>query len=1010
MNLRFPLLADQDSAYLTQEDRDKKLEYEKKCSDLTPPSYVYRLVQSKDMEPTFSVLVPPGMILAGDLKGDKVRLQKKAIKLGETIDETDRAQWVVATTTVAPLKLRRRTGVAYNFRKQLEASYLDHAPIMGPLVQKSVMNKFRVKPSPRHCLGRVVKSYPDRVPKMGMVPITEWEATLGLRDNGLDVASMMYYNEIPGPRLFDGNPFLAEAQISINKKASAGLPFGGTLKCEGVLAAVIELAGNMYELIKGRLVGKGTEKLACLKGYKAVQHPRKVPNFFEVSHEMMQLSRQKKELCAIVMKAKDDMVSREKLVDGNRLINNIPAWKRMIAASAAQALDAHIENAYDAVLTHYMVRPPLRHTAHLKLQGTWQPTTSTWSKSWKGVKMMGKEPDLILRSISHVDLWPAKGKQGNDLFGYDFALNGDDSHIFMAIDQWVVIIELDVTNMDLSQHRNMNVNVHKQIYQALSLIDEVAGAVWLQDMREKIVVLEGAHAVEMKHGATSGISLISLANGAVMAVAIRRIMAHVSENYEAFTASRAFDADAYDTYDWRTEPDRANHLYDLITKAQLQKWVEDAVAFVAVQLQLTIKLDLLFMTDFRDTPYARVMSGWERASYSELIDSISRLDRDEKEFYFLAAAQQLKHETGSSFVYLGYEWGPNTPWGDLVGPTTAWVANHDMPRLLGGISYPSKAHYKDHQLGPMEAARLASTFMAVGRGNDDFIAKVITPTVPHILKILQDQIDAGHGDFVEDEAQQLVALSGQQALTLKGLHNFFSTGKYLELWPQPEVVPYFNRIQMLRSRPQPMSSPLEEGGDLLTVFPLPKWGEPAPVPTLSELATVTAGKHIASSGFHMLKALPVPVPFKKLSADNFGRRPPTRETEFIASLAGALKLMDDNAMIGPKKGPVRSVAQWKKLAKGTGGITFEEVESDDEGQHFGADTDEVGNPSRRNWADDYSSEASLEHRSDPDDHEYSDGEEERYRAQLEAEDYVNRKMTPEEQAQEEGNARMRAGY
>lgn len=945
MNKTIPLLADQDSAYLQVENRKVLLEYEAKFAPTNADNVLWDMLAPLDMERKFSIVVPPSMIIAGDLKGDLRSMNRELTKQNRAFDPLDRSQWIMAKTSTKKLVFIRRTAQGYAFRKVLERALLDYEPRLALEVRRNIMTKVATIPSPKHCLGRFLKSYPRRGAEVQS--ISPGEATSALIAAGLGLTRLYQSaleDKVPPRYLFNGDPIEGK-QIRLNLQASAGLPFGGTLKDEAVRAAVFELAYSMYDDIKRLLVGAPKVPPHATIVGPELRRKVRLPDYNYVRKVMQQLAGKRPELFGVIMKAKADVVSIEKCADQNRIINNIPAYARVLMSCGTQ---------------------PLIDEFGFNILG------SAWEffRSFKGVKMMGDELSASIHLVAlcrrtHVC-------RGTADLHYDFGIMGDDSHINFRYGNFVGIASLDVTNMDMSQHADLTQNVHLQMYEAVAVVCPVAAALWVHFMRDKTVVLEGASTVGMTHGATSGIAMIDVNNGAVMAVFITRMFdvlaILLTEDYEA-----------------RTEMGLVG-----IMDYEISAYFTEAVQRVAKEMGLGVRVDGLYVTSFQGTPFAE-----DRFIGNGVVlgpGEVSRADeRDPHDF--LHAAALMKHETGRSFIFLGHEISSPYTLDELVerhapfvgrrrsqADLTIWVAIHDMPRLMGSISYKKKAYIAQDKLAAKEAARLAATFMALGRGDARFYDRVVAPLKPIVIRMLKDQIDMGHGDVSENQGQYLVAVGPEQDQSIQGLYDFYVRGGFEELWkvpnPNGSYAAYAMSIAIPGWRAPDSEGLTEESDPPLLVDPMP---------SLAVLAQRTLGVGVAKEGVNVIKAADREPAAAPLTKKNFGRQPPTRVRIWWEKVRGAMEHMSDEAQVGPKKGPVKALKDWKTQFNALGDDL---AYSDDEEPPY---------PTfRKAWAD-YSD-------SDEEDKEY----ERTYQEDRAA--WADAAMDDTEDFAEDNNARARAGY
>jgi hypothetical protein len=957
-NKNLPLLEQQNSAYLQEEDRLRLREYERSFAADVSRSTVWELLEGLDVIRMFSVIVPPNMIIAGELKGDLKTRMRELRKLGQAYDPMKRSQWVVAKTSTKNLVFVRRTSQGFEFRKALEKCMTMYDPRLTEEITKSVMTKVATIPSPKHCLGRLLKSYPKKgVSAPTPIPHTRIHNYVEIA--GLSIDTILDHGGTLKPYLFTGDPIEGK-QVTMNLKASGGLPFGGTLKDEAVLAATLELAHTMHEELKRYIAGAPKKKVINGDARSMFVLEIKVPDMEYILKQMRLMVQKRPELFAIIFKAKADITSIEKCVDQNRVICNMPAWIRVLISTAAQAMtDVGGRN----ILTDKSKR----------------------SRSFKGVRMMGDEISVALNKVGlcskemlrltkqqvypmlelsdNIEVHAVKGS-------YDYGIMGDDSIVFARVGNYIINLELDVTNMDLSQHAALTLEVHRGIYEALCVSDPVAGALWITMMREKVVIIEGGHTVAMPHGATSGISMIDINNGAVMAAFIERTMEDLLR----------------DIYD---EANTAGMPHENIQKDLIEAMIRRRVSTVSESFGMRVKIDGLYITDFEGTKF----------EHPELIGFTSG-DRDTRASLrgprdFARAAALRREETGKSFVFLGYELCDPRPFEDILpdeGPNEAfepvWVGHHDMARLIGGISYKKKAFITQERLAAVETARLAATFLAVGRGNNRFYKTVIAPMKERVIGMLEEQVSLGFGAIEDNEGQYLVAVGPDQVKTIEGLLKFFKEGKFETLWSIPVLNrPYHSNIytmaRLITYRGSDTSIHKVGGYDGDGAILGTRLQAEVEIPTLTHMVKVQLGRDAAREGYVAVKSADREPAAAPLTKKNFGSQPPIRIKLWWIKLRPVIGSMHEDTMLGPKKGPIMPLKDWKKQFKADG--TDAAYSDDDE---------DVPPPIRKSWAD----------YSDSDDSDDEAKQEREYRDELERD--------PEEDDDwaEDNNARAKAGY
>lgn len=958
-----------DSAFLSAELKLRIKEYEGGFSPAHRLSKVWSMIENLDVLPQHGVLVPPTYVVSGDMKSAQKVAEREAIKNGVEYDPLNRAMWPILSTAVKNIEFRRRTATAYRFRLLLERCIAEYDPRLEAPIRASVMNVVMTRASPRHCLGRLIASYPKKTDVLGVGgAITREEALQGLRDVGFDLTYLCYLKMeglLPEAYGYNGNAD-EKQQIKVNLKASAGAPIGGLVGEPAVMTAVIKMADMVYEQVESYIASCTLEKVVTHG--QLLPRSIKVKGFEVVSAQMRVLSQKFPELYTIIWKAKADVCKMEKVMDKNRVINNIPAPVRFIIASAAQALADVLPSAQDELRSGYDNAPGPHSKAnnkyaHVLGRRVFYATTPLragktryyydTSKTYKGCTMSGPafqaDMEALCKCRENILL---EHFEGDPRFKFDFRVNGDDSKVSYVFGNVVGEASFDVTNMDQCQHRDMNREVHKGIYEGLSLVDPVPAALWLLTMRENHVVIEGKHTVKMLHGATSGISMIDVNNGAIMAVFIRRVMNEVAKTLDEF------DNDPFSS--------PAGH-----SPEDVMMIMETCTAAVAQSMLMPVRLECNFATDFRDSPYDDSRRGTLTSTALRHFYNVGQLtprvlsnpSAPAWKKYFLRLYQLRRDLTGEAPIFLGFEIGPSERPGDNNDPY--FSVNHDLGRMVAGISYPNKFHYKPEELEAKEAARLASTFLALGRGNERFYRKVVVPVKSAVIAMLENHAESSP-NVSESNGRFMVFVGEDMDNSIIGLLNFLKGGGFERLWSNAGASLF--------------PSAEEEETPLL-----------APAPnTLQELALNALIRANIDDGRNLVRHLGPTNPGAKPNPSNFGRRPPTREEIWVEKMRGSLRHMDNADVVGmPKGGRKMTVGQWKKMLQ----------TMDDDGYDEGAlldDEQDVEDRPNRSWAD----------------YDSDDSAEERYREGLKQEDEMYRRDA-EDQEEEQGQdnmARHRAGF
>lgn len=101
---------------------------------------------------------------------------------------------------------------------------------------------------------------------------------------------------------------------------------------------------------------------------------------------------------------------------------------------------------------------------------------------------------------------------------------GDDSWVVLRRDGKIHMFALDASNFDLTQHGDVTYAVHEVLRRELIRTDRVAGELWFQYARERLVVVTGTLVRRMKHAGPSGMPLQSKVNDMLMDVMVTRCL------------------------------------------------------------------------------------------------------------------------------------------------------------------------------------------------------------------------------------------------------------------------------------------------------------------------------------------------------------------------------------------------------------------------------------------------------------------------------------------------------
>lgn len=104
---------------------------------------------------------------------------------------------------------------------------------------------------------------------------------------------------------------------------------------------------------------------------------------------------------------------------------------------------------------------------------------------------------------------------------------GDDSWLqrVVPVDErlHLLMLALDASNFDLTQHADLTREVHKRLLALLSQIDALRAQLLHSYQRKRLVTLVERVSAYLRHGGPSGLPLQSKVNGVVMGVAIERV-------------------------------------------------------------------------------------------------------------------------------------------------------------------------------------------------------------------------------------------------------------------------------------------------------------------------------------------------------------------------------------------------------------------------------------------------------------------------------------------------------
>lgn len=114
--------------------------------------------------------------------------------------------------------------------------------------------------------------------------------------------------------------------------------------------------------------------------------------------------------------------------------------------------------------------------------------------------------------------------------GFAYVTMGDDSFVVVALPGGrLLIFALDGSSFDLTLHRQATQAIHMEQRQTMSHIDKVAAHLQYELNRERLVVTVGSMTRRWYHAGPSGMMGQSKVNGAVMSVAIDRVLGRLEQ-------------------------------------------------------------------------------------------------------------------------------------------------------------------------------------------------------------------------------------------------------------------------------------------------------------------------------------------------------------------------------------------------------------------------------------------------------------------------------------------------
>jgi len=140
------------------------------------------------------------------------------------------------------------------------------------------------------------------------------------------------------------------------------------------------------------------------------------------------------------------------------------------------------------------------------------------------------------------DLVAALQEQLDDK-GYAYVHLGDDTWIALSTPYGVLMLSLDCSNFDLTQHGTVTKEVHAAIADELALIDPTSAAVWYAFARERIVVVMRTLTRRFRHAGPSGMPLQSTVNDVLMEILCARLIRLWPRTGDSFEVLERDEAD-----------------------------------------------------------------------------------------------------------------------------------------------------------------------------------------------------------------------------------------------------------------------------------------------------------------------------------------------------------------------------------------------------------------------------------------------------------------------------------
>jgi hypothetical protein len=363
---------------------------------------------------------------------------------------------------------------------------------------------FFVASGTQAALGRVMKATNHGMQKI--TSVSKNEAMLAWKHSG-------WKTDVPAPDvLLSPWPLRTDeaeedlAVVKVSSKAGLGLPVCGKGSDPVAVDKAIRIAGLLLRDEKLRTDPKIGYRRLCVISPGIV---------------------------AMTAKAKTDAYKREKIdADMLRLYGMMPAGPRMLFGSVTAPLSL-----MKATLTQGRhVLEPSRYDVPLPY---WAKTMEKIGeiRSSQGIAPTGEGAELIVASLDS-QLYES---------GFSYLTHGDDMIFVLKVRLngilSLFVVNGDGSNFDLTQTAAVNHTFIDMMADELAAIEPVAGNLWRNMMKERLVVLAGGATVWMKGAMTSGMPKVSEINDLVAQVFAIRFSAKLANRFVGKGADRALSVD-----------------------------------------------------------------------------------------------------------------------------------------------------------------------------------------------------------------------------------------------------------------------------------------------------------------------------------------------------------------------------------------------------------------------------------------------------------------------------------